>query len=67
MKTKTKKQQQRVRVIAKKNPHVDEKIVGDSLALITYLRKLGIKPRGFNLLKSSESRLKVKGPTLHQL
>ena len=66
MKAKVKKQQ-RVRTIAKRNPHVDEKIVGDSLELITYFRKLGIKARGFNLLKSSESRLKVKGPVVHQL
>jgi hypothetical protein len=65
MKTKSKKQ--RVRAIAKRNPQVDEKIVGESLELITYLRKVGIKARGFNLLRSSESRLKVKGPVVHQL
>lgn len=65
MKNKSKKQ--RVRAIAKKNLRVDERIVGESLDLISYLRKVGIKARGFNLLRSSESRLKVKGPVVHQL
>lgn len=65
MKNKSKKQ--RVREIAKKNPQVNEKIVGESLELVSYLRKVGIKARGFNLLRSSESRLKVKGPVVHQL
>ncbi len=60
MKKKSKKQ--RVRAIAKANPRVDQRVVGESLELITYLRKIGIKARGFNLLRSSESRLKVKGP-----
>ena len=62
-----KSKKQRVRAIAKKNPQVDQKIVGESLDLITYLRKVGIKARGFNLLRSSESRLKVKGPVVHHL
>ncbi len=65
MKNKSKKQ--RVRALAKGNPRVDEKIVGESLALISYLRKVGIKSRGFNLLGSSESRLKVKGPVVYRL
>lgn len=64
---KKKSKKQRVRAIAKRNPQVDQKIVGESLDLISYLRKVGIKARGFNLLRSSESRLKVKGPVVHQL
>jgi len=65
MKPKSKKR--RVRAIAKQNPQVDEKIVGESLDLISYLRTVGIGARGFNLLRSSESRLKVKGPVVHHL
>jgi hypothetical protein len=53
--------------IAKTNPEVDQKIVGDSLEIIDYLRKVGIKARGFNILRSSESRLKIKGPVVHHL
>ncbi len=56
-----------VRTIAKGNPQVDEKVVGDSLEIIDYLRKVGIKARGFNILRSSESRLRIKGPMVHHL
>ena len=57
----------RVQTIAKSNPQVDQKVVGDSLEIIDYLRKVGIKARGFNILRSSESRLKIKGPIVHHL
>ncbi len=56
-----------VRTIAKKNPHVDQKVVAESLELIGYLRNIGVKTRGFNILRSSESRLKIKGPVVHQI
>jgi hypothetical protein len=56
-----------VRTITKGNSQVDEKVVGDSLEIIDYLRKVGIKARGFNILRSSESRLKIKGPMVHHL
>jgi hypothetical protein len=56
-----------IQPIAKANPKVDQKIVGDSLEIIDYLRKVGIKARGFNILRSSESRLKIKGPAVHHL
>jgi hypothetical protein len=57
----------RVKVIARSNPSVSEKVVGDSLEIIAYLRKVGIKSRGFNILRSSESRLRVVGPIVHEL
>jgi len=56
-----------IQPIANTNPGVDQKIVGDSLEIINYLRKVGIKARGFNILRSSESRLKLKGPVVHHL
>ena len=57
----------RVAEIAKSNPNVDEKVVAESVELISYLRKIGIKPRGFNLLRSSESRLKMRPQTVYKL
>jgi hypothetical protein len=56
-----------VRTITKGNSQVDQKLVGDSLEIIDYLRKVGIKARGFNILRSSESRLRIKGPMVHHL
>ena len=68
MKNKKKKsKKQSLRAIAKTNPQVNEKIVTESLELIGYLRKVGIKARGYNLLRSSESRLKVKGPAVYHI
>jgi hypothetical protein len=57
----------KVHELAGKNKQVDEKMVVDSLELISHLRKMGIKPRGFNILRISESKLKVKGPAVYQL
>lgn len=57
----------RVQTIAKGNAQVNQKIVEDSLEIIDYLRKVGIKARGFNILRSSESRLKIKDPIVHHL
>jgi len=51
-----------VKELAKNNPQVNEKLVADSLLLIDNLRKNGIKPRGFNILRISESRLKIRNP-----
>jgi len=58
---------ERVRIIVKSNAQVDRKVVEDSLEIINYLRKVGIKARGFNILRSSESRLKIKDPVVHRL
>jgi hypothetical protein len=58
---------ERVQIIAKSNARVDPKVVEDSLEIISYLRKVGIKARGFNILRSSESRLKIKDPIVHRL
>ncbi|GAC1662184.1 MAG: hypothetical protein NVS9B4_15530 [Candidatus Acidiferrum sp.] len=66
MATKKEKKVQ-VREIAKKNNLVDEKVVSESLELIDYLRRVGVKPRGFNILRSSESRLKIKPPAVYKL
>lgn len=59
--------QEQIKAIAKNNPQVDEKVVLDSIELITYLRRMGIQPKGFNLLPSSESRLKFRPPAVHKL
>jgi hypothetical protein len=53
--------------IAKSNPQVDEKIAADSLTLIANLRKNGVKPRGFNILRISESKLKMRNPAVYSL
>jgi hypothetical protein len=66
MKRKTEKKNKLKRVL-KDNPQVDEQIVVDSLEIISGLRRVGIKARGFNILRSSESRLKVKNPVVHHL
>jgi len=56
-----------VRTIARGNSKVDQKVVADSLEIIDYLRKVGVKARGFNILRSSESRLKIKDPVVHHI
>ena len=61
------KKVEKVKELAKNNPGIDEKVVTESLELIGYLRRIGVKPRGFNLLGSSESRLKIKPPTVYKL
>lgn len=70
MARRSKKQQSKkeeVQAIAKNNPQVDEKTVLQSLELIGYLRRMGIQPKGFNLLRSSESKLKLKAPAIYRL
>jgi len=62
-----KERNKRVREIAKKNYQVNEKMVEDSLELIAHLRKMGIKSRGFNILRISDSKLKVKNPAVYHL
>ena len=53
--------------ISRLNPKVDKKLVEESLALIASLRDMGFKKRGYNILDSSESRLKVKTQILSKL
>jgi hypothetical protein len=53
--------------LTKNNPNVDQKIVEESLLLIGHLRKIGVKPRGFNILRISESRLRIKNPAVYHL
>lgn len=55
------------RKIAKTNPDVDPNILRQSIEFVDYIRKVGAKGKGFNILRSSEARLKVHPPTLHQL
>jgi hypothetical protein len=62
MAKKSKHKNRSVSELAKKNPRVDENVVADSLVLIEHLRKIGIKPKGFNILRVSESKLKVRTP-----
>ena len=56
-----------LRRIVKTNRQVDPKMVGESLAIVDFVRRMGIKGRGYDILGSSESRLKVKGPVLFDL
>jgi hypothetical protein len=53
--------------IAKLNPQVDKKLVEESLALVASVRDMGFKGRGYDILGSSESRLRVKPPVLSKL
>ena len=53
--------------IAKLNPQVDKKMVEESIVLIDAVRAMGFKGRGYDILGSSESRLKVKAPILFKL
>jgi hypothetical protein len=62
-----KERNKRAREIAEKNHQVNEKMVVDSLELIAHLRKMGIKSRGFNILRISDSKLKVKNPAVYHL
>lgn len=62
-----KDKKRKVREIAKKNPQVDEKVVAEALELIGHLRRNGVKPRGFNILRISDSKLKVRTPAVYQL
>lgn len=56
-----------LRRLAKQNPQVDKKIVEESLAFVEFARSIGIKGRGYDILRSSESRLKVQSPILSEL
>jgi hypothetical protein len=53
--------------IAKSNPQVDKKMVEESIAFVEFARSIGLKSRGYDILRSSESRLKVKSPILSEL
>lgn len=53
--------------IAKTNPQVDKKMVEESLMLIDSVRKMGFKGRNYEILESSESRLRVGLPVLCKL
>ena len=54
--------------IAELNPQVDKKVVEESLALVASVRRMGFKGRGYDILESSESRLKAKPlPVLSKL
>jgi hypothetical protein len=59
-KTKVKK----IKEIAKNNPQVDEQMAAESLELISTLRRIGIRPKGFNILRISDSKLKVGSPAI---
>ena len=53
--------------IAKANPRVNRQVVEESLALIDSVRKMGFKGRNYEILGSSESRLRVELPVLCKL
>jgi hypothetical protein len=56
-----------LRRIVKSNPQVDARIVSESINLVSYLRSIGFKGNGFNILQSSESSVKLKPPILHDI
>jgi hypothetical protein len=67
MRQKLKRRAETLRRIARSNPHVDKKMVEESLAFVEFARSIGLKGRGYDILRSSESRLKVKSPILSEL
>jgi hypothetical protein len=67
MRQKRKRTAETLRRIAKTNPQVDKKMVEESLAFVEFARSIGLKGRGYDLLRSSESRLKAKSPILSEL
>ena len=48
--------------IAELNPKVDKKLVEESIALVDFVRGMGFKGRGYDIIGSSESRLRIKPP-----
>jgi len=58
---------QDMKAIAKNNPQVDEKVAAAAIELINTLRRLGVRPKGFNLRGVSDSRLKVRTPVVLNL
>ncbi len=52
-----------LRKIVRKNRQIDQALLKESVDLVTYIRSLGIQSRGFNLLRSSEARLRVIHPS----
>jgi len=42
-------------------------MVEESLAFVEFARSIGLKGRGYDILRSSESRLKMKSPILSEL
>jgi len=56
-----------IRRIARSNPRVDKKVVEDSLALIDFIRSAGFKARGYSIIGSSESRLKIYPPIIYKI
>ena len=57
----------RIRQIAKSNPHVDEQMAAKSIELIVELRRIGVRPKGFNILGISDSKLKVRKAAVFSL
>ena len=56
-----------LRRIARSNPQVNTQLVEESIAFVTFARAMGLKGRGYNILRSSESHLKMKSPILARL
>ena len=51
---------------AKRLPGLPKPVPQESLTLLDYIRSIGVKKRGFNILQTSESRLKTR-ETIYQL
>jgi len=62
-----KRQTSTIQEIAKKNPQVNEQLAAESIELITKLRNMGVRPKGFNILGVSDSRLKVRKQAVFSL
>jgi len=56
-----------MREIAKNNPQVNEQSAAEFIELITKLRNMGVRPKGFNILGVSDSRLKVRKQAVFSL
>jgi hypothetical protein len=49
----------------KRLPGLPQPVPQESLALLEYIRSIGVKKRSFNILQSSESRLKTRETMYH--
>ncbi len=47
-------------------PEIDPEVLRQSIEYVAYVRQLSAGRKGFNILRSYESRLTIKPPTVHQ-
>jgi len=58
---------ERKRISIKKAKKLGVKVPAESMDLLEYIRSLGVRRSNFNILRSSESSLKIVPPTIYEL